>query len=513
MNGKQKWIIFCSLIAVLGGCNGNRLKIDEKKLSREMLQNGNDEKEQLEREKMLADSLKKLPLAFRFKEDRTIDKAHLPILLDIAGNLDHVRDFSLSDVATKITYIRLQKVPDTGFSRIMKYKYYLTDNAIVAINPSGILLYSREGRFIATVVKNQFTGIQITPEYMSVTGDNTFIGGGTSVWGTGSKLYYKYRNSLTSQSYIMEYDASHPQINLTPRFDPEKPRQIMGQGKAVFDLNYGNKDKPRKGTSNYMWMMSSDFIYHRLGTMMLDHNTYAQLCGNPAEIGGKYMMAIFNQRGDTLTTFTQFEKLNGFTKSVIRGTDGGSQYEINGRFFIRNAFNDTVFCILPPNRLVPVYVLRLGSYKLSKKEGSDPGFDLKGKIIPETWADTKDYIFITFSRDSYNCKNTREKKQLKEYYAIYFKQTRDLYIVKGNPTNYQEDILKNDLDGGLPVWPSSCMLGKKGEILVSLRGKELKDRVKSEQFQRSTATAGKKNELVKFAQSLSDDEDILMIVQ
>jgi hypothetical protein len=98
------------------------------------------------------------------------------------------------------------------------------------------------------------------------------------------------------------------------------------------------------------------------------------------------------------------------------------------------------------------------------------------------------------------------------YYAIYSISNHSLFIIKGDPTNYEREILINDLDGGLPVWPQSYMIGKKGEILVSLKGRELKERVLSKKFIQSSAPESQKNLLRKLAQSVSESEDILMII-
>ena len=506
------YVLLTALMLLFFSCNGNRLENDEKKLSAEILLREKEEAERVEHENRLADSLKKLPPGFRFKEDRSVDPSRPPVVIDIAGSLDNVRDFVLSDVASTITYIRMEKVPDSSFARVMRIKYCLMDSNIVAVNPSGIILYSRKGKYMSTVVKNESTGIEVSADRMTVRGDNTFIGGGTTVWTTGKNLFYKYRNSITGQSYIMEYDCSQLPVNLSMGFDPEKPGKIRGMGEIAFDLNHGKKAEPQKGNTNGMWSAGSDFIYQRLSSMMLDRNTYAQQLAGPFDMGGKYIMGIFNQKGDTLAAFTQFEKLDRFSKSVMRGTDQGAQYENKGKLYIRNAFNDTVFQVLPPNRLLPVYVLKLGKYKLLKKEGLDPDFNLTGKIIPETWADTKKYIFLTFSKDSYDCPNTRKSKQLKQYHALFSKSTQKLFLVKSDPATYDPEILKNNLDGGMHVWPSSYMVGSNGEILVSLKGKELKEKVKSASFSGSTAPAARKSELLKLSQSVSDDEDILMIV-
>jgi hypothetical protein len=494
-------------------CNGNQLENDEKKLSADILLQEKEEAERVERENRLADSLKKLPPGFRFMEDRSVDPSHPPVLIDIAGSLDNVRDFALSDVASKITYIRMEKIPDSSFVRLMKFKYYLMDSNIVAVNPSGILLYARSGKYINAIVKNESAGIEVKENVMIVRGDNTFVGGGTTVWATGKNLFYKYRNSLTGQSYIMEYDCSQPPVNLSMAFDPEKPDKVRGLGSMAIDLNHGRRPEPPRGNVNGMWSAGTDYIYQRLSSMMLDRNTYVKQLSGPFDIKGKYMLAVFNHQGDTLATFSEFEKLDHFSKPLMRGTDQGVQYENKGRYFVRNAFNDTVFQVLPPNRLLPVYVMKLGKYKLLKKEGADPDFNLVGKIIPQTWADTRNYLFLTFSKDSYDCPNTRKSKQLKQYHALFSKSAGKLFIVKGDPQEYDPEILKNNLDGGMPVWPSSYMVGNKGEILISLKGKELKEHVQTASFKNSTAPAAKMNELLKLAQSISDDEDILMVVE
>jgi len=228
---------------------------------------------------------------------------------------------------------------------------------------------------------------------------------------------------------------------------------------------------------------------------------------------GKHMMLLRNTRGDTLAAFTKHEQVKNYTKQVARGTDVGSRYEKNGNMFYRTDFNDTVFQIIPPNRLLPVYVYHLGDYKLTKLQGMDPGFNLDGKIIPQNFADTKDYLFLTFDKDSYDCPNTRTNKSLKLYHAIFSKKDKQLYIVQGDPTDYDAPILKNDIDGGMYVWPDEMMIGKNGEIIISLNGAEIKAHVKSSFFNQSKAPNDKKDKLRQLAESVRNNEQILMVVK
>jgi hypothetical protein len=226
-----------------------------------------------------------------------------------------------------------------------------------------------------------------------------------------------------------------------------------------------------------------------------------------------HLITIRNNYGDTMTSFTRFEKVHNYNKPLARGTDNDLQYEFNGLLYIRPEFNDTVFRVQPPDHLVPVYVLRLGKYKVSMLEGIDPDFDLTGRIIPGEWAETDRLIFFTFAKDGYDCKNSRKNKSVRIYHALYWKQIKKLVIINGDPLNYSPEILENNIDGGVPVWPSFYMMGNRGEILYSMKGREIKERVRSAFFQSSNAPPEKKLRLEKLAASITNNSNILMIIK
>jgi hypothetical protein len=86
-------------------------------------------------------------------------------------------------------------------------------------------------------------------------------------------------------------------------------------------------------------------------------------------------------------------------------------------------------------------------------------------------------------------------------------------VIKGDPYDYSPEIVNNNIDAGLPVWPLSYMVGNNGEILISVKGKELKDRIKSDQFNHSQVPEAKRSEFIKIAGSVTDNEDILLIIK
>jgi hypothetical protein len=491
--------IFLFLTLILS-CHHNRLKTNQKALSQEILL---QEKEKTNAEKAawekdLADTLNKPHRGLRIKEARSVDPSHPPIVIDIAGSLNNIKEVKLSEIASEIRYVRIETVPDSSFSRAMKFKYYLFPNNIIATNPSGILLYSKDGKYINTIVKNKSTGIIVDPDRAVFQGTNTFIGGGTSVWGYGDSLLYTYRNNINGQEYIMKYDLSNQQIGMSKKYDPEKPDQILGQGEIAINLNPENKKpvwKYKISPDKVMWSMPDKYIYQSVGTFFLDKNTYAKEIERTDEI------AVFNNAGDTLTTFNRFEEGN-----TLRFENGGKQ-------FLWNNLNDTVFQIVGYNRIIPVCVLRLGRYKASLEEVREIGYDLTGKIIPISFAQNKNFIFLIFTKDAYDTPNSRKNKKVKINYALYSKLTKQLSIIEGDPSNYFPEIIENNIDGGLPVWPLSYMIGNNGEILLSLKGKDLRARINSKEFKLSSAQESKKKELEKLAASVSESEDILMIIR
>jgi len=490
------------------------MKTDEKKLVNKILSEEDklalEEENRLEQEKLLTDSLAMLPKGFRFEENRSVDPTNPPMVIDIANNLDSIRDISLSNVAKDIEYIRMQAISDTTIAKDLKLKYYFMDNYIVASNLYGIHLYSKKGEYIQLVVKNELTGIKLDVDKNRISiycSKYSHKGGRNNVWARGDHLFYNYRNSLTGQNLIMDFDCSTQHISGNTQFDPEHPNAITGLGKVCMDINNGINKPEKPLYPNGMIMSTIDNFDKEFDVFNPDINTYI------TKLDDDKMLGILSSKGDTLASFRKLEQVRNYTKSQMRGTDFGTQYEKGGDFFLRTDFNDTIFQVIPPNYLQPKYVLNLGQYKVSKQVGVDPGLKLDGKIIPMSWADARDYIFMTFSKDNYDCPRNRRKKDVKIYHALYSKKDQKFEIVKAEPTNYYPDLLPNDIDGGLAVWPEAYMINKRGEIMVSLKGKELKNHVQSSEFKNSKSVLAKKESLAQFANRCSNQDDILMIVK
>ncbi|MFB6318439.1 hypothetical protein [Saccharicrinis sp. FJH54] len=506
-------LIFLIVVFILAsGCKRNKLKTDEKSLAQTI----RTEEEQLayeqqlkeEHEKQLADSLAKLPKGFRFKEDRSVDPRIPPKIIDIAGNLHNFKSFKLSDFASEIEYVRIEQ-PDSSFHPQMKFHYLMLDNYIVASNLYGIVLYSKQGELISNVISNKITGVHYNPEKSVVTssGTGTHIGSGSSLWHEGNKLYYTYVNSYTGQRYIMGLDCNNLPVTTPSGFNPEKSGSIIGLGKVELDLNHGRIPPmgSKKNTSTDLLDFRS--MVNSMRTFALNKNTYFY------PLRGKNMLAIFNSRGDTLATFTKYEQVKNYTKTLTRGVDRGFHYQKNGKHYLRTDYNDTVFQILPPNRLLPVYVFNLGKHKIDKQQGIDPGVSLEGKIIPNGFAEFNNHIFIEFLKDNYDCSNNRKNKLVKQYYGVFNIFTYKFELVQADSLDYSANILENDIDGGFPVWPTTYNSDNGNEMLIPLFGWELKQHIKSNNFINSNAPEGKKAVLKKLSEAVADNDRILVVIK
>ncbi|PKQ62593.1 hypothetical protein BZG02_12815 [Labilibaculum filiforme] len=495
-------------------CQNNKLKNNEKDLAQKILSEEDQialkESIRLEKEKIWADSIAKLPKGFRFEENRSVDVNHPPKIIDIANRLGQAKSLKLSAVSNKIDYIRMEAVPDASIPNDLGFKYYMMNNYIVGVNIYGIHLFSNKGAFVKTIVKNELTGVKFDSERNAVIityADYTQKGATTNVWARGDQFYYNYTNSITGQNLIMELDCSQKQIAQNSSFDPENPNVINGLGKVCIDINHGKNEPEKPLYPNGMTIAPIGYFYKQFDVFNPDKNTYIEKLDN------ENMYAILNTKGDTLACFKKFEQLKNYTKELIRGADFGCQYEKDGNFCFRSDFNDTIFKLTPPNQIQPIYVLNLGQYKVSKQNGLDPDYDLTGKIIPKDWADAKDYVFLRFIKNNTDSPRNRKNKSVEIYHALYSKKTQHLDILESDPTNYDVNLLENDVDGGISVWPESYMINKKGEIMISLKGSDVKDHVLSLEFKNSSAPIQKKEALQQLANTCSDQDNILMLVQ
>jgi hypothetical protein len=500
-------ILWVSVICFTISCGGNKLKTDEKTLAKQILteeeQLAKEEADRAIKEKQLADSIAKLPKGFRFKPERRIDPQNAPVVIDIAGNIDKTKKIKLSDVASSIQYIRLQPPSDSAFIGKLNNDIYSKDNEgllkeelpfsiiknnnfIIAENRLGMLLYDSKGQLLRVICKNVYTGTNLYKGGMLKVSGSTFKGANGFTRLIGNKLYYNYNDDANRISQIMKFDCSNLPLSSPGNSEIKNPMNGLGI--------------PVAPTGNFSY-----------STFLLDGATYYKT-GHP--LFHKDMLAIFNNKGDTLCSFQGTQNLENYIKkSVGRRADYGARYLLKGDSYFREANSDTIFKVVTPNRLIPTLVINLGKYKVEKfQQQMDPEFDLSNKFLPQSISFNDKYVFVYYTK-GYDSPYARGTKTVSFYHAIFDRAKKELWHVAADQKDQCEYNfgLENDLDGGMPVWPYS--FSEDGAIVKSIKGIDLKEYIKTEAFINSTAPAQKKEYLKQLANSVGNYETVVVIIK
>lgn len=454
---KLTYPVLVTLILALGlfsSCGKNRLKTDEKSLTNQIL----TEEEQLaheaglraEREKQLADSIAKLPKGFRFQEDRSIDSNNPPVVIDIIGSRKNPKKIKLSQLFSKVEYIRLDQNQDsTEF--LLGTRYIVTpDHIYVTSGRGSIFQFDRKGHFTHTVCTGnlQFTnynGVMMVSKEQA----DLFEGAQTAYW-NGDKLCYQYENRPAQKSYLVTFDDEITQglSELQLPETVESKNQINGSGKILTELK------------------KASAVYATPTPYLLGNNVLAFAQQRKRVEQASNFINVISVTGDTLCEIQDNDPIRNFSKSVYRGVDDGNAYYLNRTLYLRQSFNDTIYQLVPPNRLIPSYILNFGDLGIrSAQEGIDPGVSLKEKLILQDFLETNRYIFITYTKD-YSCPNTAKSGTLKYNRLIFDKKSGTIttiyideapFIAKGKMAwpKAPDLNIENDLDKIPFRWPES----------------------------------------------------------
>jgi hypothetical protein len=485
-------IIFLLILftVLLMGCARNRLKTDEKSLVKQILteeeQRAHEAELRAEREIQLADSLAKLPKGFRLPENRNIDSWNAPEIINIERVFSNRKNLKLSELVKENKYIQLEKLQDKNSYSKSETSVILTDSHIIISGMNGLFLYGRDGLLEEVVCESE------TPS-----GKNT---GYKGVWGeisvVGETLLYRFADNVEKKHFLIGYNlASTESTVLMP--STIEGYQITGKGEVISSLAIENE----KRFTEYV---------------PLGQHTFAGYNSKIHSSQNGQLMTIFSNNDDTLSNLRDYETISNYTHTLIRGNFPQNGYQYNQMFTFLNAFSDTVFRVIPPNRLLPVYVLQMGKYKITPNEGFSPGVDISSKLYVDKFSETRSRIFLRIKQD-YDSPVSRKAQTLKVYFAIYDKYSSELVLLPVDPIGYfksdkelyERQGISNNIDGGLPFWPEK--VSASGEMYQMIKGDELKAHIRSDEFKNSDAPQIKKDKLVVLANQISPDQLVLIV--
>lgn len=509
----KKSVLILAAILVLAACNSNRLKTDEKSLAKQILteeeQLAHEAELRVEREKLLADSIAKLPKGFRWKEDRSVDSNNPPVIIDFTKKIP-VKKFNLSEIGKDIQYIKLS-IPDDSlyFAPHMGGNVAFTTTNIILYNNFGVHSFSIDGEYIEPIAQSNVTNRILNKQILFGYFDKESYKG---VWGNhvsvaGNRIFYKATDYPNEKVSLLHYELK-----------PEKQLQLPETTESKNDGSFFRGEPSATGKEGYYSGTPGLASTQILG---ISSTFYAGVNSHLTASANGLMMATFSLNGDTLCKFTQFDKLeHPITSSLIRSINSIISWEYKGAFSFMKSFNDTIFRLVPPNRLIPVYVFNFGSQKITDEEWYQTSKKLKNKFLITNIQENDKYLFLEFYRHGESGKSESHK-------AIYNKTTHSLTQLpladitttsSGLSAEFTPPVpiskptinFQNDIDNGLPFWPE--YVTPRGEMGMLVFPEKLKDYMETNELNSDNV---KSVALKKFAQTLKKDtnERIVMLVK
>ena len=370
-----------------------------------------------------------------FKDDSCLKHYHLsekrnitaekPIKIDLTSIHD-TKEFVLSDLGNKLEYIKLEH-PDSNYFTTGSTKIILTQKYIITHNILGISIFDLQGKFIDNIVKNEVQIFRSGREGIGFA-MNDFKGAFSAPSVYENNLLYVIEESETKQKSLVNYN-----------------------------LNKVYKDKNNEKIQN---TFKGDIISERAGSFSSGIIKYFYLNKNILFGFNSFWTTIelnelfysFNNTGDTLCTFKNYDSVPSFKKQAYRVTESTDVYYFNSELIYRQAYNDTIFKITGKNELVPKYILERGNKRVTTLEGMNPDSDLTGKIIINQISETDKWLILVTSNNHVS-PNNRKKSNLNFNYWFYNKKDGLCYNRNGKFENEQIG-LRNDINNGLSFWPN-----------------------------------------------------------
>ncbi len=490
-------VLFFMFLPIIS-CHHNRLKSNEKELAKEILvqEKAKKEAEITALEKESSETRTRPSGSFRKKEIRSVDKQRPPVKIDVMGTINNIRKFKLSDIASSIRYVKLETPPDT--SLLYDHFFYRTDldskvrsdgEQIIFQGLFGLTRFNMQGEYQETIWKNK-TGIRFQRKNLAMFGGHDFFGVLPNIPITllNRNLYYNFQDGPGEKGFVFKYKLSTGKnISVQPTTEVPGPGTILGD--TIFN-------------TNKTWWDGFSWIY---GT---SPDTWAGV--NDKWKAGKSgsLLVSYNNKGDTLCQFTDYERFVNYSFGAGRNAVELASYFYSGLLTIKQEYNDTVFRLIPPERLLPVYILDFGKYKFDFMDGFNPNFDLSDKFMLNSIYETNNFLFIRYTQN-YDCPNTRKKNTVKFYNSLFDKKEGKLYHQPG--FTLLPEGLVNDLDGGMPFWPD--FITPQGEMMKLVSGKVMKDYFNSEEFKKASVSEEKRQKLISMVSGLKPTDMIVVIVK
>jgi len=490
-------VMILLMLTVLLSCHQNRLKTNEKELGKEILtqEQAKKEAERTAFEKESSETRSKPTGNFRKKEIRSVDPQRPPVKIDIMGTLNNTRKLRLSDIASSIRYVKLQTPPDTT---LIFDNFFYRDELMSTIRSDGdqiifqglfgLTRFNMQGEYQETIWENK-SGIKFYDKSVFFGGKDFFgVLPNIPVSISNGNLYYFFQDGPKENSQIMKYKTGM-NSNLSVKSQTEMPGQSTILGDTLLN-------------THKIFLESFNYIFG-LGPGIWAGINQKWNAGRSGSL-----LVTYNDKGDTLCKFTDYDRISNFTHSTYRTPGELPNYYFEGLLTIKQEYNDTVFRLIPSERLLPVYIIDFGDFKVNYMDGLNPNFDLSDRYLLKSLYETNNYLFIRY-KQFYNDPVSGKKNASKYYNALFNKKEGELYHQPGS--TLIPEGLENDIDGGMPFWPE--FITPQGEMMRLVSGRVLKDFTNSDEFRKASISEEKKQKQISMASGLRPTDMVVVIVK
>ena len=481
-------VVACLLIVV--SCGKRNPSLSDKQLQSLMdekakgVENVNNHQTEENKPDVKLENSKFAPLAGgNYSEIRSVDSAHAPEIIDIAGNLENKKAFKLSDIASSVRYVQLQQPPD---AKIEYVSNMVSDDEHIFIRAfEGLFCYSTNGQYLYTIVLNEIdqSRIKKSDGWIIYSGDPIISGISHNVDLLNGKLvFHTQQRSSTperdTELYLNVFDVNDMDAQMRLKIQTVETGKTSAQPQYQRQINTN-----RIGGGNYL------------------------LTDDQSLFNSKSLTGI-SLNGDTLCKFVDYDRP---TIPVVEKTGASSYiYRIGRHVMLHKGHNDTIFRIEPPNRFIPVYIMQWGEYKPNINEYIAAG-DLIGALVISKWVETSRYIFIEYT-EGRSYPNRLSQGKVKFHWAIYDKTMKTLtHVLASSSPPMAEGVIspisqmfENDLDPvGMPFWPTG--VNHNNEMYMTFSKEQVKNFISTGSFQN--------DKLQAIYDQMPDDGICIMIVK
>ena len=429
----------------------------------------------------LADSVYVPPPGAKYTEIRSVDPAAPPAIIDIVGNLNNKKAFKLSDIASSVKYIQLQQPPGTKITSISDI--VSDDDHIFVSTLQGLFCYAADGQYLYTLTDNELerssTGVRIVSGVMSnpLSSTNIDLLDGQLTYRT---YHWPSIDEGVTEAQLNIFDVNESDAQMRFNFQSGELKNKLAQ--PVFQRRLD----PKKSGGGIFLNDQSFFIPNSLTTVSL--------------------------YGDTVCKFSNFDR----PMAAQRVTFFSYAYRVGNQVMLQNDYNDTIFRVEPPNRLVPVYVMQWGAYKPDKNQYA-AGSELEGKLVLDKWVETARYIFISYT-EGRDYPIRRNQGKVLFHWALYDKTAKTLthFLTSSTPPMVEittgvlpysavfPPLIENDIEPvGMPFWPKG--VNHNDEMYMIFSKEQIKNYITTGQF--------RNDKLQTIHDNMPDDGFCIMVVK